>query len=141
MLPASVPVMVMDRTRAWPLAILHLGSVLWLLLSPNPRGFIFEAARPAAPAPTIGAASRLSPEQAQLADIKLDINTASVAELVAMPDVGDRLAAAIVEARRARPLRCESALLQIVGAGRLARLRPFLKPLPKGCPNPDEAVK
>src|SRR5688572_5677196 len=121
----------MDFARAWPLAVMYLATVCGLMLSPSPRSFVFEASPSAPPAATIGAARGLSAEQAQLADLKLDINAASVAELVALPDVGERLARAIVEARRAVPLRCESALLRLVGPGRLARLRPFLKPLAK----------
>jgi hypothetical protein len=131
----------MDFARAWPLAVLYLATVCGLLLAPSPRSFVLEASPPALPAAPIGAGRGLSPEQAQLADVKLDINAASVAELVALPDIGERLARAIVEARRAVPLRCESALLRLLGPGRLARLRPFLKPLPKSCRNPDEGVK
>lgn len=121
--------------RVWPLAGLYFVAVCWLLLSPNPRQFTFEASGPWVVVP---AASSRVPEQAQLADIKLDINQASLAELIALPDVGERLATTVLVAR---PFGCDAALLQIVGPGRLLRLRPFLKPLPKNCRNPAEGVK
>lgn len=126
--------------RAWPLTGLYLAAVFWLLLSPNPREFSFEAGKQGA-AVVISGSRRLSAEQAQLLDIKLDINTASLAELIALPEVGDGLAGVILEARRKARFGCEAALLQLVGAGRLSRLRPFLQPLSKSCRNPLEGVK
>ena len=96
--------------------------------------------QPGAPAPpnaalTLPPRSTLSPLQKLLAGLKLDINQATVAELRALPDLGDGLAQAIAAARRAKPLGCEAELLRIsgLGASRLRRVLPYLKPLPRRC--------
>lgn len=126
--------------RAWPLAALYLAAVSWLMLSPNPRELGVEAGQTWADV-AMPAARGLSPEQAQLADIKLDIDTASLPALIALPEVGEGLAEAILEARRKGPVGCESALLPLLGAGRMSRLRPFLNPLPKSCRKSSSGVK
>jgi hypothetical protein len=80
---------------------------------------------------------RMAPRRLLVAQVRLDPQTASAAELEALPDVGPQLARRIVEARARRaargepPLRTRAALLQIGGLGerRLQRLLPYFIPL------------
>lgn len=85
-----------------------------------------------------GPPARMAPRRLLAAQVRLDPETATAAELEALPDLGPQLAQRIVETRAARavsgqpPLRTRAALLQISGFGkhRLQRLLPFLIPLP-----------
>jgi hypothetical protein len=79
-----------------------------------------------------GPPRRMAPERRLAAGVPLDPETASAAELEALPDVGPQLARRMIEARLHRPLRSRSALLSVPGVGphRLARIAPFLIPLP-----------
>jgi DNA uptake protein ComE-like DNA-binding protein len=129
--------------RAWPLAAFSLLAVLGLSLTPSSRPLTFEPLPPSKLSPALTAQRALSPQQLLLADIKLDINQASAAELRALPEIGEGLAQAIVTARRAAPLRCTADLSRIAGfgSGRLGRVLPFLKPLPEQCSNAGEGVE
>lgn len=79
-----------------------------------------------------GPPRRMAPERRLAAGVPLDPETASAAELEALPDVGPQLARRIIEARLHRPLRSRSALLSVPGVGphRLSRIAPYLIPLP-----------
>lgn len=79
-----------------------------------------------------GPPRRMAPERLLAAGVPLDPQTASTAELEALPDLGPALARRLVEARATTPLSSRAALLAIPGIGphRLARLLPFLIPLP-----------
>lgn len=78
---------------------------------------------------------RMLPQRLFLAGIKLDINQATMEELVALPGIGPGLAQAIVHSRTNRPLRCAADLQRIAGLGasRIARIQPFLQPLRERC--------
>lgn len=81
---------------------------------------------------------RMAPRRLLLAQVRLDLATATTDELEALPDIGPHLAARIIAARDARaaaggpPLRTRADLLQIAGIGerKLERLLPFLNLLP-----------
>lgn len=79
-----------------------------------------------------GAAGRASTSTATV-----DLNHASVGELVTLPGIGPRRAETIVEERRRRPFRSVKDLLRIPGIGpkTLAKLRPRLAVTPpRGAP-------
>jgi len=84
-----------------------------------------------------GPPTRMAPRRLLVAQVLLDPQTASAAELEALPDLGPQLARRIVAARVERaargdpPLRTRAALLQIAGFGenRLQRLLPYFIPL------------
>ena len=86
----------------------------------------------------VGPPTRMAPRRLLAAQVLLDPETATAAELEALPDLGPHLAQRIIDARVARaargsaPLRTQAALLQVSGLGkrRLQRLLPFLIPLP-----------
>lgn len=88
--------------------------------------------------PTAGPPGRMAPRRLLAAQVLLDPQTATAAELQALPEIGPQLAQRIVQARSERaargepPLRRRADLLQIAGLGerRLQRLLPFLIPLP-----------
>ncbi|MEQ9501810.1 MAG: helix-hairpin-helix domain-containing protein [Deltaproteobacteria bacterium] len=60
---------------------------------------------------------------------KLDLNTATIAQLVKLPGVGPKRADAIVKLRERVPFRRVRDLLRVRGIGRksLARLRPLVR--------------
>ena len=74
----------------------------------------------------------MRPLQLLTLQVPLDPQTASEAELLALPEIGPQLAQRIVAARARTPLRTRAALLQIPGVGghRLLRLLPYFVPLP-----------
>lgn len=88
--------------------------------------------------PAAGPPGRMAPRRLLAAGVRLDPQTATAAELEALPEVGAGLARRIIQARTQRasnrePPRWRQAdLLQIPGLGerRLKRLLPFLIPLP-----------
>lgn len=79
---------------------------------------------------------RLTPQQLLISGARLDINLATEAQLVALPEIGEGLARAILAARSKDPLECWAALESIAGIGsrRARRVAPFLRPLPRTCP-------
>ena len=79
-----------------------------------------------------GPPRRMAPERRLAAGVPLDPQTASAAELEALPDIGPQLARSLIEARQHWPLCSRSALLSVPGVGphRLARIAPHLIPLP-----------
>lgn len=88
--------------------------------------------------PTAGPPARMAPRRLLAAGVPLDPQTATAAELEALPEVGAGLARRIIQTRQQRdsngePPRWQRAdLLQVPGLGerRLKRLLPFLIPLP-----------
>ena len=84
-----------------------------------------------------GPPGRMAPRRLLAVQVPLDPETATTAELEALPEVGPQLAQRIVKARQERaargdsPLRRRADLLRIAGLGerRLQRLLPFLIPL------------
>ena len=80
----------------------------------------------------VGPPTRMRPLQLLTLQVPLDPQTASEAELLALPEIGPQLAQRIVAARVRTPLRTRAALLQISGMGehRLLRLLPYFVPLP-----------
>jgi hypothetical protein len=94
------------------------------------------AQRRAEPGASLDAAGRvtgrMAPERLLALEVKLDVNRASLEELVALPEVGTGLARAIIARRTGHPLRCREALQRVPGLGahRADRLLPFLLPLP-----------
>lgn len=86
----------------------------------------------------VGPPGRMAPRRLLAVQVRLDPQTATADELMALPEVGPQLAQRIVKARQERaargepPLRRRADLLQIAGLGerRLQRLLPFLIPLP-----------
>lgn len=80
----------------------------------------------------VGPPARMRPLQLLTLQVPLDPQTASEAELLALPEIGPQLAQRIVAARARTPLRTRAALLQIPGVGghRLLRLLPYFVPLP-----------
>jgi hypothetical protein len=95
-------------------------------------GSLWFASRPAE-----NSRRRMAPKRLLVAGIKLDINRASVEELVALPEIGEGLARAIAteRARRPGPLRCQEDLSGIPGLGarRVRRILPFLQALQPTC--------
>lgn len=83
---------------------------------------------------------RMAPQRLLLAEVRLDINRATLGELIALPEIGEGLANAIVAARAQGLLRCQPDVAQIPGVGfkRLARIMPFLKSLPARCPKQNQ---
>lgn len=81
---------------------------------------------------TVGPPARMRPLQLQTLQVRLDPQTASEAELLALPEIGPQLAQRIVAARARAPLQTRAALLQVSGMGehRLQRLLPYFVPLP-----------
>ena len=79
-----------------------------------------------------GPPARMAPLRRLAAGVPLDPQLASAAELEALPDLGPALARQIVEFRDHLPLRSRAALLRVPGIGphRLARITPYLTPLP-----------
>jgi hypothetical protein len=88
-----------------------------------------------------GPPQRMAPLRRLAVGVPLDPQTASAAELEALPDIGPALARRIVEEREARqeretagpgPLTSRAALLRVPGIGphRLGRMLPYLIPLP-----------
>lgn len=85
-----------------------------------------------------GPPGRMAPRRLLAVQVRLDPQTATADELMALPEVGPQLAQRIIQARQERaargdpPLRRRADLLQIAGLGerRLQRLLPFLIPLP-----------
>ncbi|MFO0574772.1 MAG: helix-hairpin-helix domain-containing protein [Polyangia bacterium] len=88
-----------------------------------------------------GPPARMAPLRRLTVGVPLDPQTASAAELEALPDIGPALARRIVEYRESRaarkghgagPLSSRAALLRVPGIGphRLARITPYLIPLP-----------
>lgn len=85
-----------------------------------------------------GPPGRMAPRRLLAVPVRLDPETATAAELEALPEVGPQLAQRIIKARQERaargepPLRRRADLLRIAGLGerRLQRLLPFLIPLP-----------
>jgi len=70
---------------------------------------------------------RPPPDAAQsLERQKIDLNRASLAELEALPGVGPATARALIAAR---PIRSERELEGLLGARRLRRVRPCMRPL------------
>lgn len=71
-----------------------------------------------------------------LAGIPVDLQQATEAELLALPDLGPARARSLMAARQANRLRCLPDLARVLGLGplRLRRLLPFVKPLPQDCP-------
>lgn len=95
----------------------------------------------AAGEPAAGPPARMAPRRLLAAGVLLDPQTATAAELEALPEVGAELARRIIQTRQTRqqrdsngePPRWRKAdLLQVPGLGerRLTRLLPFLIPLP-----------
>jgi competence protein ComEA len=88
--------------------------------------------------PVYGPPSRMPPRRLLAAQVRLDLATATQAELEALPDIGPHLAQRIVAVQQARaargepPLRTRAELLRVAGIGerKLERLLPFLNPLP-----------
>ncbi len=80
---------------------------------------------------------RMAPRRLLAAGIKLDINRANIQELMALPEIGEGLARAIIDGRERRtaPLACQQDLECIPGLGtkRVARMMPFIQPLPQTC--------
>jgi competence protein ComEA len=80
----------------------------------------------------------MAPRRLLAAQVRLDLQTATAAELEALPEIGPHLAQRIVAVQQARaargepPLRTRAELLRISGIGekKLERLLPFLNPLP-----------
>ena len=68
----------------------------------------------------------ISPVQALLLGVRMDLNRASAADLEALPAVGETIAQRIV---RQRPFSSLEQLTRVrgIGPGTLARLRPYLK--------------
>lgn len=85
-----------------------------------------------------GPPRRMAPRRLLAVGVRLDPQTATAAELEALPEIGPGLARRIIETRQQRaargepPLARRADLLQISGLGerRLKRLLPFLIPLP-----------
>jgi hypothetical protein len=96
--------------------------------------------RPGTPAPRRMAATRLL-----LAGGKIDLNRATLEDLVALPEIGEGLARAILAERARGPFVCEADLLRLamvrgLGEKRLGRLRRFFA-LGQDCANPGGRVK
>lgn len=82
------------------IALLAFAGAAWLVVAPEPSPGV-EIIRPA-PAPTAGAASAVSTGEASStaeATLSVNLNTASVQELVALPGIGETLAGRIVAYR------------------------------------------
>lgn len=71
-----------------------------------------------------------------MAGARLDLNRATEAELVALPEIGEGLARSILAARLRGPLACWVELEDIPGIGsrRARHLASFVLPLPRSCP-------
>ncbi|MEQ8273385.1 MAG: helix-hairpin-helix domain-containing protein [Deltaproteobacteria bacterium] len=74
---------------------------------------------------------------------KLDLNTATIAQLVKLPGVGPKRADAIVKLRERVPFRRVRDLLRVRGIGRksLARLRPLVRVAPPKVIKPRRAAR
>lgn len=143
----------MTETRTWAaylLAALSLACALTLLLTAPPRPEIRSGPPPPRcevvverPDRSVSCLtfrearrsgftqSKLPARRALLAEVKLDINRATLDELVALPDIGEGLARTIISSRERAPLRTYADLLKIPGLGqrRIAKIAPFLQPL------------
>lgn len=75
--------------------------------------------------------------QVLIAEGRLDLTHAEVADLDAIPGIGPTLARQIVDAAKAGRLRCHAELAAVpgMGPGRLRRLASVIKPLPHACPS------
>jgi len=118
----------------YTLASLSVFWAIWLLATnaqPAPSLHL-QAATP----PLQLEIERLTPQQLLISGTRLDINQATEAQLVALPEIGEGLARAILAARTQGPLACWAALENIPGIGsrRARRVAPFLRPLPRTCP-------
>lgn len=123
--PCPVPVEVPEQgVRCLsPQEALRLGLLAGDVWPLGPRG-----------EPAFGPPGRMAPRRLLAVQVPLDPQTATAAELEALPEVGPQLAQRIVTARKERaargepPLRRRADLLQIAGLGerRLQRLLPFL---------------
>ncbi len=79
---------------------------------------------------------RLSGQRALLAGQPVDVQQADLADLIALPEIGETLARSIVAARQAGQLRCQAQLAAVPGLGsqRMRRLLRYIAPLPQDCP-------
>jgi len=61
-------------------------------------------------------------------EVRINLNTATVAELMTLPNVGHKRATAIIRRRLARPFRRTSELMKIRGIGRkiYLRIKPYV---------------
>src|SRR5207249_2899933 len=121
-----------ERRGARVLAVLLvLGTLTDLVRARHPQSASLPPPAPTAaaePAPAPGGTGIPEPRHAAL-----DLNTATAAELDALPGIGPVLAARIVEHRREHgPFRSVDELLSVPGIGPrlLARLRPGLREPP-----------
>lgn len=79
---------------------------------------------------------RSSALRSLLAGVPVDLQEATEADLLALPDLGPARARNLIAARQAFRLRCLPDLARVLGLGslRMRRLLPFVKPLPQDCP-------
>jgi competence protein ComEA len=84
--------------------------------------------RPTQPAPAPYPRAGGSPQKIQPGDPPINVNTASVEELMRLPNVGPVTARSIVAAREAKPFRSLADLDAVKGIGpkKLDQLRPFV---------------
>ena len=137
---ASVAVRRLDAPQvpcAWPIDWVGRGLVCMSAQDAAKQGLQAgqrwspEAALAPQPEPQRPAALR-----SLLAGVPVDLQQATEAELLALPDLGPARARSLMAARQANGLRCHSDLARVLGLGslRLRRLLQFVKPLPQDCP-------
>jgi competence protein ComEA len=116
----------MRRRRGWRATVLTLGLIAGVVGSPM-RSAWGESPPDAAKADT-GASSKAAPGQPS-APARLNLNTATVAELDGLPGVGRKRAEAIVARRAERPFQRVTELLRVKGFGPklFGRVRPFVE--------------
>lgn len=114
----------------YALAGLSLVWAVWLLATDAqpPPSLQLQSAAPPFQLETL----RLTPQQLLISGARLDLNRATEAQLMALPEVGEGLAKTI---RAAAPLECWAALEGLPGIGnrRARRIAPFVTPLPRTC--------